>query len=116
MQIIRPHIYMVCSDVVFALVVGKILLSQVPSQVIHLLRDFVPHPKKSHFHCSRPLSFYSVICYTHRGRIITMYGCLRLRVPEVFGKIIPSWKFLNSAPSSALAADATTNLIIEVLT
>jgi hypothetical protein len=42
-----------------------------------------------------------------------IFGCGWPRSSRVVLKIIPSWQFRNSAPSSASTADATTNLHIK---
>jgi hypothetical protein len=43
---------MVRACVVFALVVGEVLLAGVPTKFVHTLGNFVTNPKKSHIHGS----------------------------------------------------------------
>jgi hypothetical protein len=56
-----------------------------------------------------------IICDANCHCIIKVGGCFGLMVTKVvqcLSKIIPIWQLWNKAPSSAAAADATTNLII----
>jgi hypothetical protein len=70
--------------VVLALVVSKILLPGVPFNFVDILCFFVTNPKISHFHRSRSLSFYSVVCDANGGGIVAMYRCSWLGMSQFF--------------------------------
>ncbi len=106
-----------CPRVMFALIFCQIFHAGVPFKRVYFLCIFFSCPKISHFHRSWSLSFDGVICYSDGGCIIAMYWYFWLWMAEIFEgcfkKIIPSWQLRNRAPSSAYAADATTNRNIE---
>ncbi len=62
MQIPRSYGLVMCAGMVLALIICKIFLSGVPFNIVGILRNFITHPKISHFHRSRPLAFDSVVC------------------------------------------------------
>ena len=96
----------------FTLVIRKVFHPRVPLKRIHILCIIFTRPKKSHFHCLQSLTFDDVVCDANSCCVITMlrfFGCLSPRSLRVSLIIIPSWQYRKSAPSSASAADATTN-------
>ena len=66
---------MVCGVEMFREVVCKVLLPGVPCDVEIANVDLVCYPKECHFHCTRPLTFDSVVGDGDGGFIVTMYGC-----------------------------------------
>jgi hypothetical protein len=63
-------------------------LSRWSGYSINVLCFFIPYPKESHFHRSRPLLFYGVIGNPdHRG-IVTMYGGSWLCVAQVLQHLL----------------------------
>ncbi len=66
----------------------------------------------THEHC-RLMVFVAIPTAVALSQCTGIFGCGWPRSSRVVLKIIPSWQFRNSAPSSASAADATTNCNIE---
>jgi hypothetical protein len=75
---------MMCPWVVFTLVVGKILFSGVPFDIVDILCFFIANPKISHFHRSRSLSFDSVVCNSDGCGVIAMDQCFWLGMAQLF--------------------------------
>ena len=84
MEIPGANILVMCSYVVFALVIRQILFSWMPSDIICVLGNLVTNPEISHFHRSRSLTLNSVVCYADCGGVITMYVCPRLGMAKLF--------------------------------
>ncbi len=63
---------MVAACVVFTLVIHKIFLSRMPSDIVRILGNFITHPKVSHFHASRSLALNGIIGDADGGRVVAM--------------------------------------------
>jgi hypothetical protein len=87
-QVTGTNCFVVSPDVVLALIVCKILLTQVPAHVINILRNFVTNPKPSHFHRLQMLAFHRVICNAYGRCVITMDRSFCLRVAKI-GQRLP---------------------------
>jgi hypothetical protein len=73
MQIPRADSCMMGACVMFALIIGKILLAWIPVKCIHLMRTLVTNPEELHFHQTGPLPFDHAICNANRSGIVTMH-------------------------------------------
>ena len=73
---------MVAACVVFTLVIRKIFLSRMPSDIICILGNFITHPKVSHFHASRSLALNGIIGNADGGRVFAMNWVPGLRMAE----------------------------------
>jgi hypothetical protein len=105
--------------VVFTLVIGQVLLTWVPSEFVHFLCNFISHPEKSHIHGLQPLPFIVLLAIPTAVALLQctgVWGCGCPISANVSQKIIPVWQLWYNAPSSASAAEATTNRIIVMLT
>jgi hypothetical protein len=75
---------MVGAYVVLALIVSKVLLPGVPFNFVDILCFLVTYPKISHFHRLRSLPFDGVVCDADGGRIVAVYRCSWLGMPQFF--------------------------------
>jgi hypothetical protein len=66
----------------------------------------------AHDRC-RLMVLFAILTAVALSQCTGIFGCGWPRSSRVALKIIPSWQLRNSAPSSASAADATTNRNIE---
>jgi hypothetical protein len=73
-----------CPGMVLALIICKIFLSGVPFNIVGILRNFITHPKISHFHRSRPLAFDSVVCDADGRGVVAMDRGFRLGMSQFF--------------------------------
>jgi hypothetical protein len=67
-----------------ALIIGKIFLSGVPFNIVCILCNFIAHPKISHFHRTRALSFHGVVGDADGRRIVAMDRRMRLGMSQFF--------------------------------
>jgi hypothetical protein len=63
---------MVSPRVVFALVLGKILLSRMPFDIICVFGNLVTNPKIMHLHAPGTLALYYVIHNANHGGVVSM--------------------------------------------
>jgi hypothetical protein len=71
---------MVSPNVVLALIISKISLSRVPSDVILILCNLVTNPKITHLYQTGALAFDCIICNANGSSIVAMNGGLGLWV------------------------------------
>ncbi len=96
---------------VFTLVISKIFLARMPSDIICILRDLITNPEVPHLHLTGALMFNGVVCNANSGGVVAMdrcLGCGCLNSLRVNQKIMPSLQFKKRAPSLASAAEETT--------
>jgi hypothetical protein len=71
-------------NMMFTLVISKILLTRMPLDLICILDNFITHPEITHFHRSRALSFNSVVGNANGGGVIAMNVSFWLGMAEFF--------------------------------
>ena len=69
---------------VFALVIGKILLAGVPFNIVGILGNLITYPEIPHLHAPRSLPFDGVIGDAGCGRIVTMNGSTWMGMAQFF--------------------------------
>ena len=102
---------LMCPRVMFTLVIRKVFLKEytfcASFSHVQKYRIFIAH------NLWRLTVLFAMPTAVGLSQCAGIFGCLCPRSSRVSLKIIHSWQFRNSAPSSALAADGTTNCGIE---
>ena len=112
MEVPRAYSSVMWPWVVFTLVVGKILFAGVPLDIIHILGHLICHPK-IFISIDRESCLLTVLFAMPTAVALSqwmgVFGWGWSNSSSVNRKIMPSLQFKKRAPSSASAADATTN-------
>jgi hypothetical protein len=75
---------MVCPIMVFTLVISKIFLARMPSDIICILRDLITNPEVPHLHQTGWLMFNGVVCNANSGGVVAMDRSFGLWMSQLF--------------------------------
>jgi hypothetical protein len=75
---------MVCPGMVFTLVISKIFLARMPSDIIYILRDLITNSEIPHLHQMGALTFNGVVYNANSGGIVAMDRSFGLWMSQLF--------------------------------
>jgi hypothetical protein len=82
MQVPWANILMMCSGVMLALIISKILLARVPFDVICILGNLVADIEISHLHQTQLFAFDRIINYANGSSVVAMHLRFGLQVAK----------------------------------
>jgi hypothetical protein len=75
---------MVCPGMVFTLVISKIFLARMPSDIICILRNLITNPEVLHLHRTGALRFNGVVRNANSGDVVAMDRSFMLWMSQLF--------------------------------
>ncbi len=120
MEVVGANSLMMFRVEVFGKIIRKIFLAGMPRNVEIAKVNLIGNPKKKFFSIARDRCFLTVLFAIDTAVLLSQCtGVVSWGWPSSSSmrcKMVASWQLLKRAPSSASAAEATTNLLIPAIT